>query len=104
MYYVYVLRCEDNTLYTGIAADWEKRFEEHRSQGKKCAKYTRSHKAVSVEALWQTESKSCALKTERFFKSLTKQTKEEIIKKPQKLCELIKAKYDEFEIGITCLN
>ena len=52
MYYIYVLRCEDNSLYTGIASDWKKRFEEHQSQGKKCAKYTRSHKVVSVEALW----------------------------------------------------
>lgn len=98
MYYIYVLRCEDNSLYTGIATDWEKRFNEHLSQGKKCAKYTRSHKAVSVEALWQTDTKSAALKAERFFKSFSKPAKEEIIKNPKKLISLFKDKYNELDL------
>ena len=89
MYYIYVLRCEDNSLYTGIASDWKKRFEEHQSQGKKCAKYTRSHKVVSVESVWQTNDKSCALKTESFFKSLSKPEKEKILKTPKMLEELM---------------
>lgn len=82
MYYVYILRCADNTLYTGIALDWKRRFEEHKSKGKKCAKYTRAHTAVSVEAVWQTESKSDALKLERYIKSLTKTEKENLILSP----------------------
>lgn len=34
MYYVYILRCEDNSLYTGITTDLERRFEEHLSKNK----------------------------------------------------------------------
>lgn len=45
MYYTYILRCCDNTLYTGIALDIEKRMNEHFLQNEKCAKYTRTHKA-----------------------------------------------------------
>ena len=44
--WVYILRCADNTLYTGIAADVEKRTEQHNSgQG---AKYTRGRTPVKV--------------------------------------------------------
>lgn len=100
MYYIYMLRCEDNTLYTGIAADWQKRFEEHKAQSKKCAKYTRSHKAVSVEAVWQTDSKSSALKTESFIKSLSKHQKESIIVNPTNLCGMMKDKYDEVDVSV----
>lgn len=94
MYYIYVLRCEDNSLYTGIAADWQKRFEEHKLCGPKSAKYTRSHKVVSVEVLWKTDVKSNALKAERLFKSFTKQNKEQFIKQPQEFVKIFKSKYD----------
>ena len=43
MYFVYILRCEDNTLYTGITNNLEKRMNEHFSKSKECAKYTKSH-------------------------------------------------------------
>ena len=36
-----MLRCKDNSLYTGITTDLARRIEEHLSQGEKCAKYTR---------------------------------------------------------------
>jgi len=94
MYYIYVLRCEDNSLYTGIATDWKKRFEEHRTCGPKCAKYTRSHKVISVETLWKTLEKSNALKAERFFKTFSKQAKEEFVKYPDKFVEVFNIKYD----------
>ena len=42
MYYVYILECEDGTLYTGITTDLERRLEEHKA-GKGGA-YTRAHK------------------------------------------------------------
>ena len=40
MYYVYMLRCKDNSIYTGITTDINRRMEEHFSKGQKCAKYT----------------------------------------------------------------
>ena len=45
-WYVYMLRCADGSLYTGIAADVERRFEEHKSG--RGAKYTRSHPPLAV--------------------------------------------------------
>lgn len=40
MYYVYMLRCIDNTIYTGITVDVDRRMKEHFSKNEKCAKYT----------------------------------------------------------------
>ena len=55
MYYTYMLRCADNSLYTGITTDVARRFAEHSGQiPGKCAKYTGSRKAVSIEAVWES--------------------------------------------------
>ncbi len=84
MYYVYMLRCEDNSIYTGIAKDLEKRMQEHFSKDEKCAKYTKSHKAMKLEKAWQTQDKSSASKLEYAIKkNLTKAQKEELIKNNQ---------------------
>lgn len=80
MYYTYILRCFDNTLYTGIATDINKRMSEHFSQNEKCAKYTRTHKAKKLEALWASENRATASKLEYHIKKLSKKQKEEIIK------------------------
>lgn len=79
MYYTYILRCCDNTLYTGIASDIEKRMNEHFLQNEKCAKYTRTHKAKKLESLWISENRATASKLEYHIKHLTKKQKEEII-------------------------
>lgn len=81
MYYTYMLRCTDNSIYTGITSDLERRMEEHFSQNEKCAKYTASHQAIKLEAVWESESKSLASKLEfHIKKSLNKREKEELIK------------------------
>lgn len=90
MYYVYMLRCEDNSIYTGIAKDLERRMDEHFLQDEKCAKYTKSHKAKKLEIAWKTENKSLASKLEYAIKKLNKTKKEELIKKPIILNELLK--------------
>lgn len=85
MYYVYMLRCEDNSIYTGITTDVERRMEEHFSQNEKCAKYTKNHKAKKLEALWQTENRILASKLEYAIKTLRKEEKEKIISDKKKL-------------------
>ncbi len=80
MVYVYILRCNDNSLYTGYTTDYKRRFTEHLSDKKKGAKYTRFRTPVSIEALWGTDTKSAAMRLEAFLKKLTKEQKEEIIK------------------------
>ncbi|MBE7052391.1 MAG: GIY-YIG nuclease family protein [Ruminococcaceae bacterium] len=87
MYYTYIIKCEKGTLYTGITTDVERRFGEHKSQNRLGAKYTRSHKVESVEAIWSSQSRSTASKLEFFIKSLSRDKKIELINNPKLLIE-----------------
>lgn len=78
MYYVYMLRCSDNSIYTGITTDIERRFSEHMGS-LKGAKYTKSRKPVKIETAFSVASKSDALKIEIQIKKLTKSNKEKLI-------------------------
>ncbi len=88
MYYVYMIKCERGVLYTGIASDISRRMKEHFTQSEKCAKFTRSHKAESLEALWTAENRSVASKLEYRIKRLTRAQKLELIADPEKVTEL----------------
>ncbi len=77
MYYTYMVRCEDNSLYTGMTNNLEKRINEHLS--KNGAKYTKSHNAIRLEIAWRSKNKSLACKLEYQIKNLTKQQKEKLI-------------------------
>lgn len=79
MYYVYMLRYEDNSLYTEITTNLERRIEEHFSKSEKCAKYTRSHSAKKLELAWKTENKILASKLEYAIKTLKKEEKENLV-------------------------
>ncbi len=69
--------CADNSLYTGIAVDVEKRIEVHNSG--KGAKYTRSRLPVSLVYKEEGFTKSEALKRELEIKDLTRKEKEALI-------------------------
>ena len=79
MYYIYIIKCEGDLLYTGITTDVERRMNEHFTQSEKCAKFTRSHKALSLEALWSCENRSLASKLEYRIKQLSKPQKLKLI-------------------------
>ena len=85
MYYTYMLRCEDNSIYTGITTDLKRRMKEHFEKSDKCAKYTLNHNAKKLEAVWETENKSLASKLESQIKKLSKKNKEELIKDSGKM-------------------
>ncbi len=70
MYYVYMLRCTGGALYTGIAADLEKRLRQHAARGAACAKYTRSHPPQALAAAWQTDDHAAAARLEVLLKQL----------------------------------
>ena len=76
-WFVYLLRCSDNSLYCGVTNDLQKRVEKH-STGKG-AKYTRSR--LPVELVWQSSGtdKSTAHKAEYFVKQHNKRDKEELL-------------------------
>lgn len=80
MYYIYMLRCKDDSIYTGITTDLDRRMKEHFGAGEKSAKYTRSRVALKLEAAWQTENKALASKLEYWIKQLSKAQKEILIK------------------------
>lgn len=75
-----MLRCEDNSIYTGIATNVEHRMKEHFTKING-AKYTKSHEAKKLEAVWQTENRKEACKLEYHIKKLSKIKKEELIDK-----------------------
>ena len=77
MFYVYILKCVDGSLYCGYTTDVEKRFEKHKSG--KGAKYTRSHLPLEIVYIEEFESKSDALKRECEIKSMTRSQKEKLI-------------------------
>ena len=78
-YYTYILRCCDNTLYTGITTDIKRRMEEHKNKGKLGAKYTHRHDFLRLEIYFESDSRSIASKLEYRIKRLSKKEKESII-------------------------
>ncbi len=78
MYFVYLIQCGDNTLYTGIAKDVDRRFAEHNIG--KGARYTRARKVVKVLYTEKYTSKSQALKREVQIKGWRREKKLNLIK------------------------
>ncbi|MBR4627823.1 MAG: GIY-YIG nuclease family protein [Ruminococcus sp.] len=87
MYYVYIIRCTGGLLYTGITNDVERRMSEHFGQTEKCAKYTRSHQAEALEALWSAPDRSHASRLEYRIKQLPKAKKLRLIEDDSCLAE-----------------
>ena len=76
---VYILECNDKTLYTGITTDLERRVEEHNNSDKG-AKYTAARRPVKVVYSEQLASRSSATQREMQLKSLTREQKQNLIK------------------------
>ena len=77
-YFVYILRCSDDTLYTGITNNLEKRIHSH-NNAPTGAKYTRSRRPVTMVYSEEYEDKSAALKREIAIKKLSRTQKEALI-------------------------
>lgn len=73
MFFVYILRCNDNTLYTGWTTDLNKRLKCHNSG--KGAKYTRCRLPVEIVHYENLPDKSSALKRECEIKKLSRAEK-----------------------------
>lgn len=77
MYYLYILECSDNSLYTGITNDFSKRIQMHNNG--KASKYTRSRLPVKYVFIKKVDNKSDALKLEIKTKKLTRDKKLKLI-------------------------
>ena len=76
---IYIVRCSDDSLYTGIAKDAVKRVGEHNSSDLLAANYTRGRRPVVLVHQETAETRSDALKREYAIKQMTKEEKEEMI-------------------------
>lgn len=82
-WFVYILRCDDNSLYTGITTNVERRFSEHTS-GKLGAKYTKSKKPFEIVYTEKAKTRSDAAIRESQIKKLSKIDKETLVSTSKK--------------------
>jgi len=79
MYYVYILQCADDTLYTGITTELKRRIQEHNSS-EKGAKYTRVRRPVKLVYEEKHKDRSSASKREYEIKKMSRKDKFELFK------------------------
>jgi len=101
IYYIYIIRCSGERLYTGYTSDPEKRFNEHKT-GKGGAKFTRGFIPLALEGLWViTGTKGDAMRVEAFIKSFKRINKIRIIEKPSELIEIISERFPEINLRVS---
>jgi putative endonuclease len=91
MYFVYIIRCRDSSLYTGITTDPVRRFREHSGEVPNGAKFTHSHPPAALEALWSCADRSTASRLECAVKKLTRAKKLRLIADEDAFAELLGA-------------
>ena len=77
-WFVYIVRCSDNTLYTGVAKDLDKRLQQH-NHGTAGAKYTRARRPVVLVYQESAENRSVAQQREYDIKRLSAAQKRQLI-------------------------
>jgi predicted GIY-YIG superfamily endonuclease len=85
-WFLYILKCRDGTLYTGITNNLSRRISQHNNGS--ASRYTRSRRPVQCMYHEPCLSRSRALKRELAVKSLPKKEKEKLISKlkPNRFC------------------
>ncbi len=82
-WYVYMLRCADGTLYTGVTTDLERRVSEHNGLTKtanaKGAKYTKARRPVALVYYEEVEDRSAAQGREAALRKLTHPEKQKLV-------------------------
>lgn len=78
-YYVYLLRCNDQSLYCGYTNDLTRRVDEH-NKSRRGARYTKLKRPVELVYFEKFENKSTAMKRECEIKKLGKIKKEELVR------------------------
>ena len=84
-YWIYMLECDNGSLYTGYTTDMKRRIREHVDKNRG-AKFTSGFRPIATAACWRLlGTRSEALKVEAFIKSMSRKEKDELIKKPRTL-------------------
>lgn len=81
IWHIYIIRCKDNSLYTGVTIDIKRRFDEHKNDPKKGAKYLKGKKPLKLVWHKKIGSKQKAMQLEWRVKQLSKAKKELIVLK-----------------------
>ncbi len=79
-WYVYIVRCADDSLYTGITKNVDRRIQEHNAGDKSAAKYTRARLPVVLVHQEACESRSAATKREIEIKLLSRKDKKLLLR------------------------
>lgn len=79
VWYIYILKCNDGSYYTGIASNLERRIDEHNKSNTISSKYTRVRRPVVLVYQETATSRSSALKREAAMKKLPRAEKEKLI-------------------------
>jgi putative endonuclease len=79
IWFLYMIRCGDNSLYTGITIDVDRRLLEHQGQGPKSAKYVRGKGPLLLVFTTPVGTKSAASRLELRVKKCSKTVKEKIV-------------------------
>lgn len=93
-YYIYMVRCEDGSHYTGITTDPHRRMREHVLRLSPGAKYTKSHRVIALDALWSAQTRSEACRLEAAVKRLHAEQKRALIAQPDRLHDFLGARID----------
>lgn len=93
--FVYMVKCEDGSLYTGITKDIKKRMEEHYHKSGKGAKYTKSHQVTEIMMVWEAASFSSAARLEYAIKRLPRKDKLTLIANPTEKLGILIPKLSE---------
>ena len=80
-WFVYILQCNDDSLYTGVTTDIERRVKEHNYDTKLGASYTRARRPVKLVYTESCDDRSHALKREMGIKKLKRTEKQALINK-----------------------
>lgn len=88
MWSIYIIRCGDNSLYTGISNDVAKRFEVHQLAGAKASKYTKTRHPLQLVFTAEIGDRSAASRVEYRLKKISKSNKELLVKGKKSLASL----------------
>jgi len=84
-WYVYIIRCGDGSLYTGITTNVDRRFSEHQASGPKAARYLKGRGPLQLAFTVDAPDRGTALRLEHRIKRLPRAQKEILIQDPESL-------------------
>lgn len=98
--YVYIVKCRDDSLYTGITTDVKRRMKEHFTQGKKGAKYTHTRLVKSLELVFVAETYGDAARLEYAIKQLKRKDKLDLIQNPEEKFPIFFPQFEEGKYSV----